>query len=139
MSETFQAILTIAVAAFITNMGIALYGVFSRPSLIKKTMSLILFTDSINMIAISIGFRILKEGHPKPPILPEIPKTPTEVEHFTCVSVDPLLQALVLTAIVIGFAINMFIIGLVKMYYKHYRTTDIRVSLEEEKYEKNSQ
>ncbi|RLG76313.1 MAG: Na+/H+ antiporter subunit C [Thermoprotei archaeon] len=138
MSEILQAIFTIVVTIFITNMGIALYGVFSRPSLIKKTISLVLFTDSINIIAISIGFRILEEGYPKPPILPKIPETPAELEYFVQVSVDPLLQALVLTAIVIGFAINMFIIGLVKIYYRHYGTTDIRVSLEEGKHEKNN-
>uniref|UniRef100_A0A7C5XKJ1 Na+/H+ antiporter subunit C n=1 Tax=Ignisphaera aggregans TaxID=334771 RepID=A0A7C5XKJ1_9CREN len=126
-----------AMISFIFNIAVALYGIFSRPSLIKKLLCLIIFADSINIFAIFIGFRYIPSLYPSPPILSDIPTTVKDIQNFVTVSVDPLPQALVLTAIVIGLASSMFLISLILMYYRHYGTTDIHVSEEAEKYEED--
>ena len=41
-------------------------------------------------------------------------------------SVDPLPQALVLTAIVIGLAVTLFLVFLTLQAYRLYKTTDVR-------------
>jgi len=128
MSETLaQLALRTSIVAFIVNIAIALYGIFSRPSLIKKYMCLLLFTDSINLFAVFLGFRLVRGSYSSPPILSEEPRTPGDLEAFVGRAVDPLPQALTLTAIVIGLASSMFILGLILMYYKHYGTTNIHV------------
>jgi len=124
--------------AFIANIAIALYGVFSRPSLVKKFMCLLLFTDSINIFAVFIGFRLVYGSYPSPPILSEEPRTLKDLEKFAEIAVDPLPQALTLTAIVIGLATSMFILGLILAYYKHYGTTNIHVVREVEELEETS-
>lgn len=110
---------------FIVNIGIALYGVFAKRSLIKKLMALVIFSDSVNILAITLGFRTHAQLSPSPPILPNIPRSPHEIEIFVNTSVDPLLQAFVITAIVIGLSIIMFMLSLVIKYYEHFKTMDL--------------
>uniref|UniRef100_A0A7C5XII1 Na+/H+ antiporter subunit C n=1 Tax=Ignisphaera aggregans TaxID=334771 RepID=A0A7C5XII1_9CREN len=127
-----QLALRTSIVAFIVNIAIALYGILSRPSLIKKYMCLLIFTDSINLFAIFLGFRLIRSSYPSPPILSREPETIEDLERFVEIAVDPLPQALTLTAIVIGLATSMFILGLILMYYEHYKTTDIHVGEVEE-------
>jgi len=124
--------------AFAVNIAIALYGVFSRPSLVKKFMCLLLFTDSMNLFAVFIGFRLVRGVYPSPPILSEEPRTLEELEVFTSIAVDPLPQALVLTAVVIGLATSMFILSLILAYYEHYKTTNIHAVKEVEEFEETT-
>lgn len=124
-----------AMIAFVFNTAIALYGVLSRPSLIKKFLCLTMFTDSINIFAIFIGFRRIPGSYPSPPILEDIPTSVKDIERLIRIAVDPLPQAMILTAIVIGIACNMFLLSLILMYYRHYGTTDIHITEEAEVYE----
>lgn len=119
--------LTLVVLTLVVNMGISLYGVLAKPSLIKKFIALTIFSDSLNSFAIAIGFRRVSQGYPSVAVLPESPTTPEELQQFYEVSVDPLPQALVLTAIVIGLAVYAFLAGLIMMYYRHYKTTHVDV------------
>lgn len=121
-----------AMIAFVFNIAIALYGVLSRPSLVKKFLCLVAFTDSINIFAVFIGFRYTPGAYPSPPILEAIPTSPAEVETLINTSVDPLPQAMILTAIVIGIACSMFLLTLILMYYRHYGTTNIHEAEEGE-------
>ncbi len=127
MSEVFiQLAFRTSIIAFIVNIAIAMYGVYTRPSLIKKFICLIMFTDAINLFALFIGFRVVNNTYPKPPVLIREPVSPGELEEFKYIAVDPLPQALVLTAIVISLAVFMFVIGLILVYYEHYGTTSIK-------------
>jgi Multisubunit Na+/H+ antiporter, MnhC subunit len=127
MSETFiQLAFGTSIIAFTVNIAIAMYGIFTRPSLSKKFICLLMFTDSINLFALFIGFRLIRGAYPKPPILSNEPISLDELEDFKSIAVDPLPQALVLTAIVISLAVSMLLLGLILMYYEHYGTTSIQ-------------
>jgi multicomponent Na+:H+ antiporter subunit C len=60
----------------------------------------------------------------KPPILPELSRT--ALEEFVRRAVDPLPQALVLTAVVIGMAVNILIAFAIIQIYRIYGTLDVR-------------
>ena len=122
-----QMAIRASLIALVVNIGIALYGIFSRPSLVKKFICLIMFTDSLNLFAVFIGFRLLSRTYPSPPVRGRAPLGESELEELVETTVDPLPQALVITAIVIGLATSMFILGLILMYYEHYKTTSIIV------------
>lgn len=112
-------LLNYSLYALLLIMGISLYGVISKPHLTKKIISLTIFGDTINLFAIFIGYRL----NSTPPEL----DAPYEVAHNVISrSVDPLPQALVLTAIVIGLAITLFLIFLSLQVHRLYGTLDMR-------------
>ncbi len=127
MSDYISLMFTVVILSLVANIGIALYGIFTKPSLIKKFIALTIFSDSINSFAIAIGFRRVAGSYPSVAVLADVPGSPEELQHFYATSVDPLPQALVLTAIVIGLAVYMFLAGLITLYYKHYGTTRVDV------------
>jgi multicomponent Na+:H+ antiporter subunit C len=137
--ELVQLAFRTSAVAFIANIAVALYGILSRPSLVKKFMCIILFTDSINLFAIFIGFRVLRSSYPLPPILSNVPRSLEELERFASTAVDPLPQALILTAIVIGLATSMFILGLILMYHRLHGTTDVHAAVEAEEVEESAE
>ncbi|MCS7099373.1 MAG: sodium:proton antiporter [Sulfolobales archaeon] len=126
MSDPVSLLLTVLVLSLVTNIGISLYGVFTRPSLVKKFISLTIFSDTLNSFAIALGFRRVARGYPSIAVIPSIPEDVSELRAAAGTAVDPLPQALVLTAIVIGLAVYMFLAGLIVMYYRHYGTTHVR-------------
>jgi multicomponent Na+:H+ antiporter subunit C len=127
MNNLVPYLFTTVIISLIINIAISLYGVFAKPSLIKKFIALTIFSDSVNTFAIIIGFRLTPwGGYPQPAILTSVSPTPEDIKKFTSIAVDPLPQALVLTAIVIGLAVNMFLVGLIMLFYKYYGTTDVR-------------
>jgi multicomponent Na+:H+ antiporter subunit C len=130
VNEATSLMITVTIMTLVVNISIAVYGVFTRPSLTKKIISLIMCTDSINIFAVIIGFRI-SVRYPSPPILPEPPDL-DYLQVFVSRSVDPIPQALLVTAIVIGLATSVFLMGLSILYYKHFGTTDIRAFSEED-------
>ncbi|MEM2018464.1 MAG: sodium:proton antiporter [Zestosphaera sp.] len=110
------------------NVGISLYGVFVRPSLIKKIIALTIFSDTANVLAIAIGYRgwPSPEQPPIPPVLIGVEPSSEDLGRFINQAVDPLPQALVLTAIVIGLAVTLFLVFLTLQVYRLYGTTDVR-------------
>jgi multicomponent Na+:H+ antiporter subunit C len=128
MSDYFSLMFTAVILSLVVNIGISLYGIFAKPSLVKKFIALTIFSDSINSFAIALGFRRVAGSYPGVAVLADVPRGPEELRQFSAVSVDPLPQALVLTAIVIGLAIYMFLAGLIMMYYRHYGTTRVDVA-----------
>ena len=118
----------VLILTIVANIGISLYGVFARPSLIKKIIALTILSDSVNTIAIIVGYRAWPSPS-KPPIPPVLTNTrPTKeiINSFAARAVDPLPQALVLTAIVIGLAVTLFLVFLTLQIYRLYGTTDVR-------------
>ncbi|MDW8170746.1 MAG: sodium:proton antiporter [Desulfurococcaceae archaeon] len=127
MIDVFTFLFTICMLSIVVNLGISLYGVLYKPSLIKKIISLTIFSDSANITAIIIGYvRWRNPGEIAPPVLLNPNPTLEDIEEFAKVAVDPLPQALVLTAIVIGLAVTLFLVFLTLQIYRFYGTTDVR-------------
>lgn len=112
-----------ALISLIAIIGVSLYGILARPNIIKKIIALTIFTDAANLLAILIGFR---RPPSIPPVLLDLQPSPTEIAKFTATAVDPLPQALVLTAVVIGMAVNLLIIFIALQLYRLYGTLDVR-------------
>ncbi|MEM4482153.1 MAG: NADH-quinone oxidoreductase subunit K, partial [Desulfurococcaceae archaeon] len=66
--------------------------------------------------------RVTLNAYPSPPILTKIPESPDEISKFVSVSVDPLPQAFVITAVVIGLSIVMLLLSLAIRYYEQYKS-----------------
>jgi multisubunit Na+/H+ antiporter MnhC subunit len=93
---------------------VGLYGVLTKRNVIKIVISLGVMEYSINLFFTLIGY--VKGG--TVPILSE--------GLDTKLFVDPLPQALVLTAIVIGLATTALLLAIAVRIYKKYNTFDIR-------------
>lgn len=92
----------------------AIYMIMRR-SLVKLILGLALLGHASNLLIFSIGH--LVRG--RPPLIPDGLKAP--IPPFS----DPLPQALILTAIVIGFGSIAFAIVLVRSVYQQVNTDDI--------------
>ncbi len=115
----------VVVLSLYVNLGIALYGIFARPSLVKKLIAITILSDTANAFAILVGYRWPIGKLPKPPVITELPVTRKVLETYTSTAVDPLPQALVLTAVVIGLAVTLFIAFIIIQYYRLYGTVNI--------------
>ena len=86
-----------------------------RRSIVKLVVGLILLGHAANLLIFLLG-RLTPGG---PPLIPEGALRP--IEPFA----DPLPQALVLTAIVIGFGLQVFALVLVRRLYQSAKTDDL--------------
>lgn len=101
---------------------ISIYGIVKKPNLVKKLIALTILGDTVNVFVIFIGYRLI---YPViPPVLPTLERS--AINEFTQQAVDPLPQALVLTAVVIGLAINCLIAFAIVQIYRLYGTVDVR-------------
>lgn len=123
-----QYLFTVLIMSMFVNLGISLYGVFAKPSLIKKIIALTILSDTANTFAIIIGYKRWPNPYNpvKPPVLTNLSAGPEQIYEFAETAVDPLPQALVLTAIVIGLAVTLFLVFLTLQIYRLYGTTDVR-------------
>ncbi len=94
---------------------VGLYGVLVKRNLFKILIALAIIEYSVNLLFALIGYR---QGG-MAPILTEGMKTGT---YF----VDPLPQALVLTAIVIGLGTTALLAAVAVRIYEKYDTFDVR-------------
>ncbi|MCC6047797.1 MAG: sodium:proton antiporter [Desulfurococcaceae archaeon] len=118
LSTIERFLLTLTLYNLLVTAAVSIYGIVARPSLTKKIISLTILGDSLNVLAIFIGFRVFS-------IPPEL-VSEVELERFVGLAVDPLPQALVLTAIVIGLAVTLFLVFLALQVYRLYGTLDTR-------------
>lgn len=86
-----------------------------RRSMFKMIIGLILLGNGVNLLIFLLGK--LTKGHP--PVIADGAKL------FTEIYADPLPQALILTAIVIGFGLQSFAIILIKRVYQVLGTDDL--------------
>jgi len=93
---------------------VGLSGIFLKRNLIKIVISLTIVEYSLFMFLALVGY--------KQNALPPIVQSVTEEAAY----VDPLPQALVLTAIVIGLATTALLVALAVRIYEKYGTFDIR-------------
>ncbi len=109
---------------------LSLYGMATRPNLLKKLIMLSILSDTGNILAVLIG---VKSGVIKPPVFPGVsfthhPEAGTEsLARFAEEAVDPLPQVLVVTAIVIGLAVLIFLSYIAMLLYRKYGTLDVRL------------
>jgi multisubunit Na+/H+ antiporter MnhC subunit len=93
---------------------IGLYGVVVKRNLIKIVIGIAIMEYSVNLFLILVGY--VKDG--TAPIITD--------QVSEGVFVDPLPQAMVLTAIVIGLATTALLLAIAIRIYKKYGTFDIR-------------
>lgn len=93
---------------------VGLYGVLSKRNLIKIVIGLAIMEYSVNLFLILVGY---VSGGTAPII---------DGDAGGRLFVDPLPQAMVLTAIVIGLATTALLLAIAIRIYKKYGTFDIR-------------
>lgn len=127
----FESSLSLVVLfSLFANTAIALYGVFSKPNLVKKLISMTILSDTANAFAILVGYREWPSPSesPAPPVLTNISGGYAAVQELARKSVDPLPQALVLTAVVIGLAVTIFLASIILHYHRTHGTVEMVVS-----------
>jgi len=105
--------MTVYIMCFILFL-VGLYGVLTRRNLIKIVIGVTIMEFSVFLFLVLIGY--IENG--LAPILTEDLNNP--------VFVDPLPQAMVLTAIVIGLATSAMLLAIAIRLYKKYGTFDTR-------------
>ena len=96
---------------------IGLYGVVTKKNIVKIVISLAVMEYGINLLLILIGYRM---GG----VAPIIDVT-TDAMIFRASTVDPLPQALVLTAIVINLGVLALMVAVCIRLYQRYGTFDV--------------
>jgi len=94
---------------------IGLYGVLAKKNLLKVVIGLSIVDSGLHLLFVAIGY--VKDG--------TAPIFSPEVIGKNVQMVDPVPQALVLTAIVIGFAVTAVALSLVVRLYRHHNTAHI--------------
>jgi multicomponent Na+:H+ antiporter subunit C len=92
---------------------VGLYCVLRKRNLIKIIIGLTIIENAVNLFLILVGYRT----YGRAPIL--------DKDQTILNMVDPLPQALVLTAIVIGLAVTALIASIAIRVYEKYGTFDI--------------
>ena len=98
---------------------IGLYGVLLHRNMLRIVLSLSLMEGGTFLLLVTQGYRL----HATAPIL--APSGREIVPGITHV-VDPIVQALTLTSIVIGVATLALALALIIQLARHYRTVDVR-------------
>ena len=94
---------------------IGLYTILVKHNLIKVIIGLGILDTGVNLFLVSVGY--ITKG-----TAPIFSKPDIDPEHM----VDPVPQALVLTAIVIGVAVLALALSLAIRLYQHYGTLNLR-------------
>jgi len=94
---------------------IGLYIILVKSNLIKVIIGIHLLDTGVNVLLVSVGY--IKGG--KAPIFTGTSAGPAQF-------VDPVPQALVLTAIVIGVGVIALALSIAVKVYEHYGTLDLR-------------
>jgi len=93
---------------------IGAYAVLTKKNLIKIVLGLSIIETGVNILLISIGYIHGKTA----PIFSNMSMKASQM-------VDPVPQALVLTAIVIGLAVTAMALSIVIRLYDHHKTLNI--------------
>jgi multicomponent Na+:H+ antiporter subunit C len=94
---------------------IGLYAVLMKKHLVKIVIGLSIMESGVNLLFVAVGY---VSNHTAPIFSPGY-------ENAADKMVDPVPQALVLTAIVIGFAVTALALSLVIRLYRHHKTANI--------------
>jgi multicomponent Na+:H+ antiporter subunit C len=94
---------------------ISLYGLIVTRNIIKSVVFIIIMETAAIMFFLSIGYRT--------GILPPIGSNLANMESFAYVA-DPFPQALMITAIVIGFAVTTILLVMTITMIREFKSTD---------------
>ncbi len=108
--------------AAIALIAIGLYAVVTKRNLIKIVLGLSILDSGVNLLFITVGY--VAKGT-APIFSPAVMEKYKSVQEAAQAMVDPVPQALVLTAIVIGFGVTAVALALVIRLYRHHNTTNI--------------
>ncbi len=126
--ELVKFMFLLTIISFYVNLALSIYGVVAKSNLVKKIIALTILQDSVNIFAILVGYRLWRPGLTlQPPVLTDLTPTSEAINEFVRKSVDPLPQALVLTAIVIGLAVTVFLATITLHIQKHFGVVDVDV------------
>jgi len=95
-------------------MAIGFWGILTRRNMIRMILSLAITGTGLHLVMIAVGY----VRHGTAPIINEAAATAGQ-------TVDPVPQALVLTAIVIGVAVNALLLALIIRLYRKKGTLDV--------------
>ncbi|RLG82082.1 MAG: Na+/H+ antiporter subunit C [Thermoprotei archaeon] len=95
------------IASLMVTASIAIWGIASRPNLVKKLIALTTLGDSACLFIAAAGFRVPYGELPQPPIA-GYPRP-----------VDPLPQAMVITAVVIELGLVLVLASIAVRLYEH--------------------
>ena len=96
---------------------VGLYGVLAKTNVVKIVLGLLVIEHAVRLLLVTVGYR--EEG--VPPIL----TAGSDPTALAASAVDPLPQALVLTALVIGLAVLALLVALCVRLYERYGTFDV--------------
>ncbi len=102
LSDLVGGLNPVAVSGFVLVL-IGLWGVLARPNLFKIAIAFSVMETGVNLVILSVGYIRGRTA----PILDSAADTATAVQKMT----DPVPQALVLTAIVIGLAVTALMLS----------------------------
>lgn len=108
----------IAIAAGILLILTGLWGILTQKNIIKMIIGFSLFDTGIHIVMVGVGYVRGKTA----PILDEA----VNVKQAAAEIVDPLPQAMVLTAIVIGIGITALMLAYALRLYQKKKTLDIQ-------------
>ncbi len=101
---------------------VGLYGVLAKRNAFKIIVALSIVEYALFLLWALIGYRAEAGKVSRPPI--ELPGADSAIDAV--VMVDPLPQAIVLTAIVIGLAVTALLVSTTIRIYEKYGTLDVR-------------
>ena len=96
---------------------VGLYCVLVKKNMVKIVLGIVIMEYAVNIFLIMLGYR----SHGEAPIM----SPDGTLDSFVSASVDPLPQALVLTAIVISLGTLALMISICVRVYEKYGTFDI--------------
>jgi len=108
----------------LANTGVALYGLITRPSLLKKIACLTILADTSFIILALIGYRFTYPV--KPYILTTWNPSEADIQRLVASSVDPLPPTLTITAVVINLSITILLVFLAIRLYEIYGTNSVK-------------
>jgi len=97
---------------------IGLWGAFSNKNIIRIIISLSIFDTGLNILIVTLGYLTGRTA-------PIIDGQKVTVENIVNTAIDPVPQALVLTAIVIGFGVTALMLVYALKLHQHKKTLDI--------------
>ncbi|MBL7906130.1 MAG: cation:proton antiporter subunit C [Bacteroidales bacterium] len=108
----------IALLLGMSLMLIGLWGGFTQKNLLKIILSFSIFDTGLNILIVALGYLPGRTA----PIIDGSAVTP---ENLALVAIDPVPQALVLTAIVIGFGTTALLLAYALKLNQHKKSLDI--------------
>jgi multicomponent Na+:H+ antiporter subunit C len=96
---------------------VGIYGMLTQKNLIKIIIGMGIAGNAVNLFLILLGYRV---GGIAPILLPG-----TKLDEFAATAVDPLPQAMVLTAIVIDLGILALLVSIAMRLHQRYGTYDV--------------